>query len=87
MGVPRKYGWNYRTSVGMIGHLQKNTRPEISMTNHQCAHSANIEMHSHERSIIQIARYLGSTKEMGIIFHPDPKLGLECFVDAYFAGC
>ena len=86
MGVPRKYGWNYQTAVGVIGYLQQNTRPDISMTNHQCARFVNKPMLSHERAIIRIARYLRSTKERGVIFQTDPKLGLECFVDADFAG-
>ena len=52
MGVPRKYGWNYRTAEGMIGYLQQNTRPEISMANHQCARFLNKAMRSHEQAII-----------------------------------
>ena len=87
MGVPRKYDWNYRTEVGMIGYLQKNKRPDISMANYQCACFVNKPMRSHERAIILIAWYFRSTNERGIIFQPEPKLGLECFMDAYFAGC
>ena len=34
----------------------------------------------------QIVKYLISTKERGIIYSPDPSLGLECFVDTDFAG-
>ena len=41
MGLPRKYDWNYRTAVGMIGYLQQNTRPDISMANYQCARFLN----------------------------------------------
>ena len=62
MGVPRKYGRNYRTEVGMIVYLQKNTWLEISMANHQCARFLNKQMRSHEQAIILIARYLRSTK-------------------------
>ena len=87
MGVPRKYGWNYQTAVVMIGYLQQSTRPEISMANHQCARFVNKPMRGHERAIIIIAQYLRSTKERGVIFQPDPKLGLDCFVDADFTGC
>ena len=71
----------------MIGYLQQNTRLEISMANHQCACFVNKPMRSHEQAIIRISRYLRSTKKRGVIFQPDPKLGLECFVDAYFTGC
>ena len=44
-------------------------------------------MLSHEQTIIQIARYLRITKERSVIFQPDPKLGLEYFVEADFSGC
>ena len=68
MVVPRKYGWNYQTAVGMIGYLQQNTRPDISMANRQYASFVNKPMRSHERAIIRIARYLRSTNERDIIF-------------------
>ena len=71
----------------MISYLQQNTRPDISMANHQCAPFVNKPMRSHEQAVTRIARYLQSTKERGVIFQPDPKLGLECFVDADFAVC
>ena len=62
MGVPNKYGWNCRTAVGMIGYIQQNTRPDISIANHQCACFVNKPMRSHKRAIIRIAWYLRSTK-------------------------
>jgi hypothetical protein len=36
--------------------------------------------------MIRLVRYLKSTKDRGIVFKPKPELGLECFVDADFAG-
>ena len=85
-GLLRKHTWNYRTAVGMAGYLQGNTRPDISMAVHQCARFVNNPMRSHERAMYQIEKYLISTKEREIIYSPDPSLGLECFVDADFAG-
>ena len=43
-------------------------------------------MLSHEQAIMRIGRYLRHTKNRGIIFKPDETKGLECFVDADFAG-
>ena len=43
-------------------------------------------MLSHEQAISRIGRYLRHTRNPGIIFKPDEKKGLECFVDADFAG-
>ena len=87
IGVPGKYGLNYQKSVVMIGYLQQNTRPKISMANYQCACFLNKPMRSNKRAIIRISHYLQNTTNRGIIFHPDPKIGIECFVDAYSAGC
>ena len=57
------------------------------MANYRCTHFLNKPIRSHERAIIRIAQYLLSTEERGVIFQPDIKIGLECFVDTDFAGC
>ena len=85
-GKPRKLKWNYRTAVGMLSYLQGNTRPEISMATHQCARFCTDPKLSHEQAIMRIGRYLMGTMDRGIIFEPDPSKGLECYVDADFAG-
>ena len=41
---------------------------------------------SHEKAIRRIRKYLQGNKDKGLIFRPDPTLGLECFVDTDFAG-
>jgi hypothetical protein len=43
-------------------------------------------MLSHEKSIMQIGRYLLDTRKRGIIYKPDKNKGLECYIDADFAG-
>ena len=70
----------------MLGYLQGTTRPDISMATHQCARFNNNPKLSHERAVKRIVRYLLDTKDKGIIFQPDFSKGLECFVDADFAG-
>ena len=85
-GKPRKYSWKYRTAVGMLSYLQNSTRPEISMATHQTARFSNSPMLSHEKSIMRIGRYLLDTRKRGIIYKPDVSKGLECYVDADFAG-
>ena len=85
-GPERKCKWKYRTATGMLGYLQHSTRPDISMATHQCAKFNNDPRLSHERAIKRIVRYLLDTKDKGIIFKPDLSRGLECFVDAEFAG-
>ena len=85
-GKPRKEDWNYRTAVGMLTYLQGNSRPEISMSVHQTARFCNDPKLSHEKAIKRLGRYLLHTKNEGIVYSPDTSKGLECYVDADFAG-
>jgi len=85
-GKPRKKTWNYRTAVGMYSYLQGNTRPDISMAVHQTARFCNNPMLAHEKAITRLGRYLLHTRDKGIIYSPDETKGLECYVDADFAG-
>jgi hypothetical protein len=86
LGKERKLSWKYRTAVGMLSYLQNTSRPEISMAVHQTARFSNNPMLSHEKSIMRIGRYLLGTRKRGIIYTPDVSKGLECYVDADFAG-
>ena len=70
----------------MIGYLSGNTRPDILMATHQCARFNNNPKQSHENAIKRIVRYLRGTADKGIIFRPDKSKGIECYVDADFAG-
>ena len=85
-GPKRKYSWNYRQAVGMLTYLQKTTRPAISMAVHQCARFSINPKLSHERAIKRIGRYLLGTKDRGEVFKPDVSLGVQCYVNADFAG-
>ena len=85
-GPPMKANWKYRSVIGMLGYLQGTTRPDISMAVHQCARFNNDPKLSHERAVKRIGRYLLDTKDKGLIFKPDFSKGLECYVDADFAG-
>ena len=85
-GKPRKEKWNYRTAVGMLNYLQGNTRPEISMAVHQTARFCIDPKLSHEKAIKRLGRYLKHTRDEGIVYNPDTSKGLECYVDADFAG-
>ena len=59
---------------------------QISMATHQCARFNNDPKLSHDRTVKKIVRYLLDTRDKGIIFKPDLSKGLECYVDADFAG-
>jgi hypothetical protein len=85
-GPDRKNAWHYRSVIGMLGYLQNSTRPDISMAVHQCARFNALPKLCHEKAAKRIARYLLGTMDKGIKYSPDPNRGLECYVDADFAG-
>jgi hypothetical protein len=41
---------------------------------------------SHEQATTHLGRYLAHTKDRGIAYEPDKYMGIECYVDADFAG-
>jgi hypothetical protein len=84
-GKPRKKDWKYCTSIGMLTYLQGNTRPEISMATHQLAQFCQEDLVMNKK-ITCLGRYLAHTKDKGVIFEPDKSMGIECCVDADFAG-
>ena len=84
--LPIKFKWNYRQAIGMLTYLQETSRPEISLAVHQGASFTNDPKFFHERAIHRIARYLKDTRNKGIIYDPNAKNGVECYVDADFAG-
>ena len=85
-GAKRKHDWSYRSAIGMLGYLQNSTRPDISMAVHQCARFNANPMLCHEKAVKYIARYLLTSQDKGIHYKPDHTRGLECYVDADFAG-
>jgi hypothetical protein len=85
-GVPRKYTWEYRAVIGMLTYLTGTVHPDIAMAVHQCARFNSNPIRSHEQAVMRIGQYLLSSKNKGMIYAPDPKCGLEVWVDADFAG-
>ena len=85
-GRSRKHSWDNRSVVGMLGYLSGTTCPDLAMAIHQRAQFNKSPKLSHERAIIRICHYLLSGPKKGIIFKPNPLLGLQCCVDADFAG-
>lgn len=85
-GEARLQSWNYRQAVGSLSYLQAMNRPDITMSVQQCARFCNNPKRSHEEAIKRICRYLLKTRDRGLVFRPDSNRGLECFVDADWAG-
>ena len=53
---------------------------------HQTARFCNEPRLSHEQAINRIGKYLLGTRDKGIRYKIDTRKGLECYVDADFAG-
>ena len=70
----------------MLTYLQGTSRPGISMATHQASRFCIAPKLSHEKAVYRIGRYLKATKDKGMIFTPGGDKGLECYVDADFAG-
>lgn len=85
-GPPRKNEFHYRSLIGQLNYLAATTRPDIQFAVHQCARFCEDPKLSHEKAIKRIVRYLKRTREQGLIMHVDKAKGLECYVDADFAG-
>jgi hypothetical protein len=86
MGPERKQSWKYRSAIGMLNFLAASTRPDCLYAVHQCARFSADPKLSHERAVKRIVQYLKGTRDQGVILKPDATKGVQCFVDADFAG-
>jgi hypothetical protein len=85
-GLPCLQTWSYRSAVGCLSYLQSMIRPDITMALQQCARFCNNPQHEHKEAVKRICRYLLKTKNKGIVLKPDKSRGLQCYVDADWAG-
>lgn len=85
-GPPRKTNFHYRSVIGQMNYLAATTRPDIQFAVHQCARFCEDPKMSHEKAVKRVARYLRKTQDKGLSMKVDKRKGIECFVDADFAG-
>jgi len=65
-------------------YLTSNSRPDIQHAVHQCAQFTHNPRASHEQAVLWICRYLKGDKHL--VFQPNRKLILNCYMGANFAG-
>jgi hypothetical protein len=70
----------------MLLYLSSNTCPDIQFAVHQAARFTHAPRKSHGQAVKCIVRYLAGTADKGTRFVPDLEKGLDCYVDADFAG-
>jgi hypothetical protein len=85
-GHARCEQWNYRSVLGKLNYLAQMTRPDISMAVHSCTRFTTAPTYLHEQAVKRIGRYLYTTKEHGLIYHPTSAGTLDMYVDADFAS-
>lgn len=85
-GQQRKTEFHYRSVIGQLNYLASTTRPEIQFAVHQCARFSQDPKMCHEKAVKRIVRYLKRTRDQGLVLTVDQSKGIECFVDADFAG-
>ena len=85
-GDPFNEDWSYPAAVGMLLYLSSNSRPDIQYAVHSAARFSHNPRKSHGQAVKRIVRYLLKTPTEGILFLPKLTQGLDCFVDADFAG-
>ncbi len=56
------------------------------MATHQLAQFCQDPRLCHDQATTHLCRYLAHTKDRGIVYEPDKSMGIECYVDADFAG-
>ena len=78
--------FHYRSVIGKLNFLEKSTRPDISISVHQCARFSEHPMRSHAEAVKRIGHYLLATKDKGLLIHPNEQKLFECWVDADFSG-
>ena len=78
--------FHYRSVIGKLNFLEKSTRPDISISVHQCARFSENPKKSHAEAVKRIGRYLLSTRDKGLIIRPTESWQFDCWVDADFVG-
>ena len=78
--------FHYRSVIGKLNFLEKSTRPDISVSVHQCDHFSEQPKWSHAEAVKRIGRNLLATKSKGLLIRPNELKYFECWVDADFSG-
>ena len=78
--------FHYHSVIGKLYFLEKSTRPDISVSVHQCAWFTEHPKRCHAEAVKRIGWYLLGTRDQGLIIRPNTPWHFDCWVDAYYAG-
>jgi hypothetical protein len=85
-GIPLPEGHRYLELIGSLQFLSCTTRPDISQAVGVLSRFRGQPTTAHWNGAIRVLKYLINTKDMGIVYGNGATKGLECYVDADFAG-
>ena len=86
MDLPEKRLGSIGVILVCLDICKGTTRPDIVIATHQCVRFSNDPHVLNEPAVKRIGRYLLDTSDKGMMYRPDITRGLECYVDADFAG-
>ena len=78
--------FHYHSVIGKLNFLKKSTRPDISVSVHQCARFTEHPKRSYAEAVKRIGQYLLGTQDKGLIINPKAPWHFDCWVDADFSG-
>eukprot|EP00957_Ditylum_brightwellii_P140139 10678716-Ditylum_brightwellii.AAC.1 len=86
-GEEGNVAFNYLSVIGMMLYLSSHSRPDIQYAASQCACFSSNPKASHKAALKWIGRYLKETRGKGLVIGSAVEgFGIDCFVDADFAG-
>jgi Reverse transcriptase (RNA-dependent DNA polymerase) len=85
-GDPPQESFSYPSVIGMLQYLHTHTRPDLTFAVSQCSRFIHCTKRSHELALIRIGQYLKMTRDKGLVLRPTNEMGIDCYVDADFAG-
>ena len=70
--------FDYRSVIGKLNFLEKSTRPDISVSVHQCTQFSDSPKKSHAEAVKHIGRYLLAMRGKGLVIHPKKDWHFDC---------
>ena len=78
--------FHFHSVIGKLNFLEKSTRPDISISVHQCTQFTEHPKQCHAEAVKRIGRFLLGTRGKGLIINPKTTWHFDCWVDAEYAG-
>ena len=78
--------YHYRSIIGKLNFLEKETRPDLAYYAHHCARFSENPKVIHDKAVDLIIKYLMITKDDGLIFKPTRSKCIEVYADVDFCG-